>query len=121
MTLQICPFCGELPKITKHFKEEQWNLIHRCPVIGIISIDWRDDHDQLISTWNTRAPITVTEWRCPHCNWFANDESSNMIHRVNAEVNREKSNRAGTEILSWTEVWRCPHCKTEFQFQNSNG
>ena len=24
-----CPFCGEVPDVTKHFKEPMWRLTHR--------------------------------------------------------------------------------------------
>lgn len=53
--LLACPFCGETPAITKHFKEQMWSLIHRCPVIGAITIDWHDSQREVVGQWNTRA------------------------------------------------------------------
>lgn len=52
--LKSCPFCGEIPKTTKHFKEELWLMIHRCPYTGIIQFDWTDDEEQIINKWNHR-------------------------------------------------------------------
>ena len=49
-----CPFCGERPDVTKHFKHDLWTLIHRCPVFGTISKDW-SDLETLKRNWNTRA------------------------------------------------------------------
>lgn len=53
--LKSCPFCGGEASITKHFREEMYNLIHRCPNMGAMSIDWRVTKDELIRIWNTRA------------------------------------------------------------------
>jgi len=50
-----CPFCGEEPEIAKHFKEEMWRLVHRCPAVGPITIDWRDSVASVIKDWNRRA------------------------------------------------------------------
>jgi hypothetical protein len=49
-----CPFCGEQPEITKHFKEALWSLLHRCTVVGPITIEWREKLSDLVRTWNTR-------------------------------------------------------------------
>jgi hypothetical protein len=54
--LRACPFCGGAAEITKHFKEDIWRLLHRCPVVGPITIDWWDDRMRLIAAWNRRAP-----------------------------------------------------------------
>lgn len=50
-----CPFCGELPIVAKHFREDMHTLIHRCKVAGAISWDFgcKARH---IEQWNTRAP-----------------------------------------------------------------
>ena len=48
-----CAWCGGQPIITKHHREDEWNLIHRCPKIGPIKLDWAD-RDYLVETWNTR-------------------------------------------------------------------
>ncbi len=50
----LCPFCGELPDITKHFRDEAYKLIHRCPVLGPIVFDWREEKAKHIEHWNTR-------------------------------------------------------------------
>ena len=49
-----CPFCGELPTITKHFKHDMHNLLHRCPVVGPIKLDWSYP-ESLATRWNTRT------------------------------------------------------------------
>ena len=58
-----CPFCGELPVITKHFKHEMYSFMHRCPVIGPIGRDFRETAQGHIDMWNTRveqpAPVAV--------------------------------------------------------------
>jgi hypothetical protein len=56
--LKPCPFCGERPEVTKHFKEDMYRLIHRCKVLGPVSFDWSDKeptHDR----WNTRAELEL--------------------------------------------------------------
>lgn len=52
-----CPFCGEVPVITKHFREDMWNLIHRCKIIGVISLDWSDSIKRLKNQWNHRTRV----------------------------------------------------------------
>ncbi len=49
-----CPFCGLMPRVTKHHKEEVWNLVHRCRVFGSMSIDWTTK-EQIAQAWNTRV------------------------------------------------------------------
>jgi predicted nucleic acid-binding Zn ribbon protein len=53
--LLCCPFCGDKPEITKHFREEMWRLLHRCKIVGAISFDWSENFAWLVSRWNTRA------------------------------------------------------------------
>lgn len=50
-----CPFCGELPVITKHFKHDIYSFMHRCSVIGPIYRDFRESEQGHIDMWNTRA------------------------------------------------------------------
>jgi hypothetical protein len=50
-----CPFCGEKPDVHKHHKDPLWSLLHRCKVIGPITIEWQSDRNGLIRVWNTRA------------------------------------------------------------------
>jgi hypothetical protein len=38
----------------KHFKEEQWNFTHRCPVFGPMTFDW-STLDYIVKRWNTRS------------------------------------------------------------------
>lgn len=63
VSLLPCPFCGELPAITKHFKHEMYSFIHRCPVIGPIGRDFRETAQGHIDMWNTRveqpAPVAL--------------------------------------------------------------
>jgi hypothetical protein len=58
MTIEFkpCPFCGETPAPTKHFKEDMWRMIHRCPIVGAIMFDWADDVNHIAKQWNTRKP-----------------------------------------------------------------
>jgi len=49
-----CPFCGGLPEVTKHFREDMWSLIHRCKVVGTIAIEWLSSPEHLKKLWNTR-------------------------------------------------------------------
>lgn len=53
--LRPCPFCGEVPEVTKHFREEVWQMVHRCDVMGPLSIDWSSSIDAITEKWNTRA------------------------------------------------------------------
>jgi hypothetical protein len=50
-----CPFCGELPTITKHFKHEIYSFVHRCSVIGPITRDFREREQDHADMWNTRC------------------------------------------------------------------
>jgi hypothetical protein len=58
--LKPCPFCGGKAGITKHFKEDMWSLLHRCPVIGPILIDWTVPRSNLVTQWNTRKQQSQT-------------------------------------------------------------
>lgn len=57
--LKPCPFCGgdgvSVTDATRFLGV--WNLIHRCPVIGPVSLQ-RETREGAISVWNTRAPDT---------------------------------------------------------------
>ncbi|WP_010219412.1 hypothetical protein [Pseudomonas syringae group genomosp. 3] len=53
--LLCCPFCGELPVITKHHREEMYAFMHRCEVLGPIGRDFREDPMSHVEMWNTRA------------------------------------------------------------------
>lgn len=44
--LEPCPFCGERPEVTKHFKEDMYRLIHRCKVLGPVSFDCLMSHTE---------------------------------------------------------------------------
>lgn len=52
-----CPFCGGDLEVTKHFKEEIWHGIHRCPVAGPLVFDWRESVQTIADEWNRRAPL----------------------------------------------------------------
>lgn len=51
-----CPFCGgdgvSVTDATRILGV--WNLIHRCPVVGAISLQG-DSREKVVATWNTRA------------------------------------------------------------------
>lgn len=51
--LKPCPFCGEKPIVSKHYEYNEFRLVHRCRVIGPISIDWTSE-ENIIKRWNTR-------------------------------------------------------------------
>ena len=53
--LKPCPFCGETPELSKHFREDMWQMIHRCKVIGPMLIEW-GDAERITKQWNKRAP-----------------------------------------------------------------
>ncbi|MFL1551711.1 Lar family restriction alleviation protein [Pseudomonas sp. D47] len=55
MKLEPCPFCGEKPVLTKHFKHEMYSFMHRCSVLGPISRDFRELAQDHVDMWNTRA------------------------------------------------------------------
>jgi hypothetical protein len=52
--LKPCPFCGGEAKIHAHHSGLMFHLTHRCPVIGLISIDWTSYAERLAQSWNTR-------------------------------------------------------------------
>jgi ribosomal protein S27AE len=56
--LKSCPFCGEAVEIAKHHKEDLWWLIHRCKVMGPLTIDWRGNQESIVRQWNTRVKET---------------------------------------------------------------
>ncbi|MEW9840553.1 hypothetical protein [Pseudomonas juntendi] len=53
--LMPCPFCGEKPQITKHHREDIYSFMHRCPVLGPISLGFREDQQAHIEKCNARA------------------------------------------------------------------
>lgn len=48
-----CPWCGYKPDVAKHFKSDEHQLIHRCAVMGNITLDWSQKSD-LLERWNYR-------------------------------------------------------------------
>ena len=47
-----CPWCDEIPEVSKHFKYDEFGLIHRCnKLLYTISIDWTY-LDALKNRWN---------------------------------------------------------------------
>lgn len=55
LKLLPCPFCGHVEsKVHKHFKEDMWRFLHRCPVMGPIEIDWKSSVEEIVKMWNTR-------------------------------------------------------------------
>lgn len=49
-----CPFCGETPEFSKHFKNKMWQLIHRCAVMPTMVIEWKSTQQEIAEQWNTR-------------------------------------------------------------------
>lgn len=55
--LKPCPFCGEPPEVSKHFKLDAWSLTHRCPIIGYVNMTgdgFCEDLSHAKAMWNTR-------------------------------------------------------------------
>ncbi len=47
-----CPWCNKIPKVSKHFRYDEWQLIHRCDkLLTVISMDWTE-LDSLKNRWN---------------------------------------------------------------------
>lgn len=86
--LRPCPFCAGPAEITKHFKEECWRLLHRCPVVGAIALDWTAPRDRLVSQWNKRAAL---------------DEVSALLAEADACIWQD---RRGSEIMGRDEYNR---------------
>ena len=55
LELKPCPFCGETPELTKHYKHAMWCIIHRCKVIGPLAFDFTENPHRTVAIWNTRA------------------------------------------------------------------
>lgn len=72
-----CPFCGETPEPTKHYQYDEWQMIHRCPVIGPITLSWRSSLEMLAEQWNRRAepekvePVTVAALEAVWCHGYS--------------------------------------------------
>lgn len=49
-----CPWCGDIPETAKATTSERWRLWHRCPFVGFMQIDWRDNIATLETIWNHR-------------------------------------------------------------------
>lgn len=85
--LEPCPFCGGIPDISKHFKEEMWRLLHKCPVVGAITMDWTSPASRLVKRWNRRAPHAPADWaQLTHlAKWLSavgNDEDAALMNRL---------------------------------------
>ena len=49
-----CPWCGEIPEIKKHFREDEHRLRHNCKVLcTVISVDWME-LKRIKDGWNQR-------------------------------------------------------------------
>jgi hypothetical protein len=60
--LKPCPFCGEAPEINAHFNPVMGHsLIHRCKVLGPITIDW-SERARIVEKWNTRVDV-AQNWK----------------------------------------------------------
>lgn len=68
------PFCGEMPVITKHHREEMYGFLHRCTVIGPISWGFREDKSSHVAQWNRRTQPAEQQ-----------DEPGAIVHRVEYE------------------------------------
>lgn len=57
-TLAACPFCGDRPKVTKHFKHDLYGLVHRCKILPAIIMDFAEaGYNE--TKWNTRTPVAA--------------------------------------------------------------
>lgn len=54
--LKPCPFCGEMPEFKQLNNSSVCWLIHRCPAVGLMKIDWCGSPSRAVEQWNTRAP-----------------------------------------------------------------
>lgn len=54
-TWSSCPWCGEKPEVTKHFKDDLWSLVHRCPVFITLQTNGWSSLDYIKERWNTRV------------------------------------------------------------------
>jgi hypothetical protein len=48
-----CPFCGGIPDVSKHFKHDMYGLVHRCPVIPYVVMEFAEKGYNE-AKWNTR-------------------------------------------------------------------
>lgn len=56
INLLPCPFCGSKEaRVSKHFKEDMWRFLHRCPLMGALEIDWKSSVEDIAKMWNTRT------------------------------------------------------------------
>ena len=55
--LKHCPFCGEQPEVTKHFKRDEYCLVHRCQYIPA-HIDFTTMAG-ILKRWNTRSEPAI--------------------------------------------------------------
>ena len=60
--LKPCPFCGEQPEVTKHFKRDEYCLVHRCQYIPA-HIDFTTMAG-ILKRWNTRAEPAIPMHPC---------------------------------------------------------
>ena len=62
--LRACPFCGKdcEPMIDATRILGLWRIVHRCSVIGPISLE-RSDAKRLADLWNTRSDLTAAAIR----------------------------------------------------------
>lgn len=118
--LKPCPFCGETPSLTKHFKlDGHYSMVHRCKVVGPIAFDFGRP-DMHAKSWNTRTPdeeaaaelarlradnenlrsvmIAAAEEILEH--WDAHCDAdgygpANLMHRLEAGIPSEYGYKAG--------------------------
>ncbi|MCI3945492.1 hypothetical protein K0038_02534 [Pseudomonas syringae] len=115
--LLCCPFCGELPIITKHHREEMYVFMHRCEVLGPIGRDFREDPMSHVEMWNTRIaaapqPPAISEgWAIDHSAGrpILTYKGCSVIEAEDAEyvmglVAKDKMPALGgePEVLGWT-------------------
>lgn len=51
--LKRCPFCGRNPEPIVKTIYEGYNFLHRCEVVGVISIEF-SSKERIELAWNTR-------------------------------------------------------------------
>lgn len=80
LDLLACPFCGGMPEITKHFREESYSFMHRCAVLGPISRDFRSDAQGHVDMWNSRVPVpTIVDLANADADGYRNGRASVVV------------------------------------------